>query len=576
MKLKLKYIFFFLLIINYTIPVYAASRYAVLLDAVNIRSGPGTNYSRYELGKIGSSYNLKNNNIVADSNHNGTCDAGWYEIDYNGKSAYVCSDYARIYEEGEDEKTNPTTACEAELKAEGFPASYWTGLCNLKAKHPSWTFKAIKTNLDWASAVDKESACGINLVQTNNSEYIDKSCNHGYSNWKAPSQKALAFYMDPRNFLTEQYIFQFEYLKYDNSIASSYPSSIANIIKNASFYSYHANRGLNLENTISEAGRVANVNPVFLASRMLQELGTSTTLYNLYSGAYTGNSSWTGYYNFYNIGVYDSCATASGGTTKCGLEYAVKMGWNSPYNAIKGGADFLSQGYIAKGQYTTYLQKYNVIPTEANKLFAHQYMENIAAPSSEAGLTYNAYKKLNMLETAFAFYIPVYTNMSASIVNSSNGASGEATSSPSSDSLTNIISNAGYKSTGDYLTSILPGSDINVLKANLESSAGSGNVTITNANGAEITKGTIGTGCKVTIKNINEQKTFQIVIKGDTSGDGVVNALDLLQIQKSILGTYNLNGAYGKAADPSNDNKINALDLLQVQKNILGTYNIVQ
>ncbi len=576
MRNKLKYILILIIVLSYTIPAYAASKYVVLLDAVNIRSGPSTKYSKLEVGKIGSSYNLKNSSLVKDEAENGTCDAGWYEIDYNGRSAYVCSDYARIYEEGEEEKTTPTTSCEVTLKNEGFPASYWTGLCNLKAKHPTWTFKAIKTNLDWAMAVDKESACGINLVQTNNSEYIDKSCSHGYSNWKAPSQKALAFYMDPRNFFTEQYIFQFEYLKYDDSIASSYPSSIANILKNASFYTYHASRGVNLENTISDAGKAANVNPVFLASRMLQELGTSTTLYNLYSGAYTGNSSWTGYYNFYNIGVYDSCATASGGTTKCGLEYAYKMGWDSAYNAIKGGADFLSQGYIAKGQYTSYLQKYNVIPTEANKLFAHQYMENIAAPSSEAGITYNAYKKLNMLETGFAFYIPVYTNMSASIVNSSNGATGSSSTAPSTASLTSIITSAGYKTNGDYLTSVMPRSDINVLKANLESSAGSGNVTITTAGGSAVSKGTIGTGYKVTIKNSTETKTYQVVIKGDTSGDGVINALDLLQIQKSILGTYNLNGAYSKAADPSNDNKINALDLLQIQKNILGTYNIIQ
>ena len=50
----------------------------------------------------------------------------------------------------------------------------------------------------------------------------------------------------------------------------------------------------------------------------------------------------------------------------------------------------------------------------------------------------------------------------------------------------------------------------------------------------------------------------------------------LLQVQKNILGTYNLSGAYNLAGDTSGDGVINALDLAQVQKNILGTYNIVQ
>ena len=81
---------------------------------------------------------------------------------------------------------------------------------------------------------------------------------------------------------------------------------------------------------------------------------------------------------------------------------------------------------------------------------------------------------------------------------------------------------------------------------------------------------------KVNIKNSSETRTLTVVIYGDTSGDGVINALDLLQVQKNILGTYSLSGAYSSAGDTSKDGTINALDLLQVQKNILGTYNISQ
>jgi len=86
----------------------------------------------------------------------------------------------------------------------------------------------------------------------------------------------------------------------------------------------------------------------------------------------------------------------------------------------------------------------------------------------------------------------------------------------------------------------------------------------------------VATGDKVIINNQSETETLEIVIKGDTSGDGVINALDLLQVQKNILGTYILTGAYLEAADTSKDNQVNALDLLQIQKNILGTFAIEQ
>ncbi|MDE6292140.1 MAG: dockerin type I repeat-containing protein, partial [Bacilli bacterium] len=62
------------------------------------------------------------------------------------------------------------------------------------------------------------------------------------------------------------------------------------------------------------------------------------------------------------------------------------------------------------------------------------------------------------------------------------------------------------------------------------------------------------------------------VIYGDVSGDGKVNALDLLQVQKSILGSYDLTKEQRRAGDTSGDGKVNALDLLQMQKSILGSY----
>ena len=340
--------------------VFASGEYVIFLDTNNIRSGPSTGYGVVATQNVGSTYYLKSTSIVRDEKQNGSCDSGWYQIDYNGTTGYVCSAYVRLGNVSYDDGKTPTTTCEAEMQAAGFPSSYWDGLCSLKEKHPNWTFRAVQTNLEWSVAVEKESACGKSLVQSSNSEYIDTSCSSKEGSFRAASQKAVAFYMDPRNFLTEQYIFQFEYLKYDTALESSYTAAIDTMLKGASFYTYHLGLGNNFASLVTQAGKEMDFNPISLASRMRQEMGTGTSLYNLYSGVYPG---YEGYYNFYNIGVNSSCVN---NITSCGLNYAKNHGWYGVYNAIKGGADLLSNGYLSNGQFNTYLQKFNVAPVNSN------------------------------------------------------------------------------------------------------------------------------------------------------------------------------------------------------------------
>lgn len=559
--------------------VLAEADYIILIDTVNIRKGPGTSNAKIATGKNGEKFDLKKSEIVPDTVKNGSCDDGWYEINYNNQTAYVCSLYASMYKvpTAEVPNTTPTTDCETEMSSAGFPSSYWPGLCALKTAHPTWKFSALQTGLDWATVVDKESSCEKNLIQTSNPDYIDTSCKSGYSSWKAPSQKAVAYYMDPRNFFSEQYIFQFEYLRYDNAYVDIYPSTIKAILQSTAFYKYHEAKENDLSIITNNAGSIANVNPVFLASRMRQELGTGESLKNLYSGSYTGsNGIYEGYYNFYNIGVSDGCVKANG-TTYCGLNYAKNNKWDSPYNAIRGGADMLGNNYLAVGQYTTYLQKFNVVPTNVTKLYLHQYMANLAAPSSESRTVYSSYKNLDLLNSAFVFHIPVYYNMDNSIENSSSG----ATESSNENQVTKlpigtVLNSAGYKYGSDFITGVIPGTTIEDFKNNIESVSGSNTVVVMDSKGIEKESGNIGTGFTVEVKNATDTTTAKIIIKGDTSGDGKVNVLDLLQVQKYILGTYNFTEEQKKASDISSDGKINALDLLQIQKNILGSYEIKQ
>ncbi len=583
--------FFVFVFLCLTLNVYAETNYVIFSDTNNIRTGPSTSYEKIGMENVGSIYYLISSDIVADEKKDGSCDAGWYKINYDGQTGYVCSEYVNAVLEPEEETTEATTACQAEMKAAGFPASYWNSLCSLKESHPNWQFKAVQTGLDFSSAVNRFTSCGDSLLQTSNSEWIDSSCSYTEGGFVSVNQKAVAYYLDPRNFLTEKYIFQFEDNRYNSALEGHYADIAREIVDGAQFYKYHKNLGYDIANDIAEGGKTYNVSPTHLASRMYQELGTTDRLKNLYQGTFVGEISYApvnedgthyydfrGYYNFYNIGVTGFCVNGGGGATYCGMRKAISMGWNSVNKAIVGGAQFLYNDYISVGQYTSYLERFNVVPTSSSSLYLHYYMANMQAPSSEASTAYNAYKNLGLLDSAFIFYIPVYNNMDATIDNSPSGAvdSGGSSSSPSSSTIGTIVTSAGYKVSGNYIKDIGPSTDAKAIKANLEAIAGSGNVSILNQNGAVVNSGVVGTGYQIKITNSTETKTLTVLIYGDTSGDGEINALDLLQVQKNILGASSLSGVVKEAGDTSKDGTINALDLLQIQKDILGAGDIAQ
>ena len=586
MKKSLVVLFFSFVFVFFclTLDVYAASKYIIMMDAVNIRKGAGTGYGVYTTASVGSKYYLNSDTLIADTS--GGCSGGWYEINYNGSSGYVCSEYVNVYdEENLANDKEPTTACEIALSAKGFPSTYFVPLCELQAKYPNWNFEPIMTGLDFNVVVTQESKCGKSYIETNDPNYMDTTCKSSYSStsiWKPASYGAVKYYIDPRNFFTERYIFMFETLSYVNSLDSVYASAVTSVIKSASFYTYHLGIGNDLGEVIKTAGKNINVSPTFIASRILQEIGTSSSLYNLYSGVYPG---YVGYYNFYNYGVSDSCATSSG-TTECGLSYAKSKGWYGLEAAIQGGVESINNNYIQVGQNTRYLQKFNVAPTNSNSLYSHQYMTNIRAPYAEASTAYNSYKNANALDSNFTFSIPVYENMPAyttlptsaddNINNGATGGGNSNSSTPSDLAPTSIITTAGYKYSGSYILGIDPETTVSDLKADLESIGGSGVVTITNSSGASASSTAfVGTGFKVTI-NGTTKSTYTVVIYGDVSGDGKIGSLDLLKLQKHILNAEKLSGVYLESADANKDGKILSLDLLVIQKHVLRVESISQ
>ena len=236
---------------------------------------------------------------------------------------------------------------------------------------------------------------------------------------------------------------------------------------------------------------------------------------------------------------------------------------------MTGGSKWIVNNYLAVGQNTVYFNKFNTHPNKTSSLYAHQYMSDVQAPEGESKIVYNAYKSANMLNSNFKFYIPIYSNLGAAINNVPDGATNEDVNNNSGGvAPATMVVSSGLKVSNNIITGVKPGTNINDIKNKIAALGGS---VTSNSNGL------VGTGTRITISNGTNSTEFVIIVKGDTSGDGVINALDLLQVQKNILGLYGLLfNEYRLAGDTSGDGNINALDLLQVQKQILGSYTINQ
>ena len=300
-----------------------------------------------------------------------------------------------------------------------FPLSYQPYLNALHDKYPNWRFVALNTGLDWNAAITGESAGNASLVPTSFESSMKASNTQVEPGWVRASSGAIKYYMDPRNFLDEYSIFQFELLSYESDLhtdagvdailADTFMTQ-ANTISYTTTSNTTSIISQSYITTIMDAAKTYKVSPYHLAARIRQEVILSG---GNPSDSVTGKvPGYIGYYNFFNIG-------ATNGTNPVlnGLAYAKTSGtfgrpWDSPAKAINGGAQFIANGYINVGQDSLYLQKFNVSPAaNGSPVYTHQYMQNLAAPSSEAVLIHEAYGDMGLLSQSKVFYIPVYNKM---------------------------------------------------------------------------------------------------------------------------------------------------------------------
>ena len=202
----------------------------------------------------------------------------------------------------------------------------------------------------------------------------------------------------------------FETMAYDESQSREVVAGILYgcFMQDGNGYNYNGKRYTYVD-TFMEAGKIAGVSPYILASRSRQEVGGGSNTNATGNGSYIEGQK---VYNYFNIGANSS---PNGDAVANGLKYASQTGswrrpWTSQWLAIVGGAEFLAESYIKRGQNTDYFQKFNVVSEPYHK---HQYMGNIQAPCSEGVSRYGAYNDLGTLDGEFTFIIPVYNDMPA-------------------------------------------------------------------------------------------------------------------------------------------------------------------
>lgn len=117
------------------------------------------------------------------------------------------------------------------------------------------------------------------------------------------------------------------------------------------------------------------------------------------------------------------------------------------------------------------------------------------------------------------------------------------------------------KPSGNYLTGVSPSTSVSAMnRAGYTIYSGS----------AKVTSGLVGTGMTA----VSSSATVTIVVTGDVSGDGKITITDVVKLQKSVVGSGSLSGAYAKAADINGDGKVTITDVVQAAQVTVGQRTI--
>lgn len=209
------------------------------------------------------------------------------------------------------------------------------------------------------------------------------------TNASAASQADVEKYIDPKNFSSGYGRYQFVDLSGTSGISSQ------------ALNAYLSDKGVlkNKADVFIEASKKYNVSEIYLAVHASLESGNGSS--QLAQGiSFNG----TTVYNMFGIGAYDSDPINGG------AKYAYDKGWTSIEKAIEGGAEWISENYIGKGQNTLYKMRWN--PSKPGN---HQYATDVAWAVKQAKSICNMFSALP--DSHKIFEVPVYSGEDVPVIN---------------------------------------------------------------------------------------------------------------------------------------------------------------
>lgn len=561
----------------------------------------------------------------------------WYRIQYGDIVGYMYGDPSWFTLNTTTPETpapetpvNPDAEKTFEESLADFPESYHSYLRALHATYPNWKFVADKLEMSFDEAVQNEYIVTMYYNSKGEPIYTCRSMvevSQGIAwrslqklaydwatnkwqvfdsdRWVASSREVVAYYMDPRNFLNDTYVYMFLKQSYDPSMQNE--DGLNSIIANTFLalpYEYNASHQIDklyegsYAKVLMAAAEKSNINPYVLAAKILTEIGKQNPS-QIVSGAYPG---YEGYYNFFNWGASGSNPVAAG------LETAKKEAWDSRASAILGGAQKLANGYVNDKQDTYYYMDFNVIK---KPYYTHQY----------AAAAYDAYNKAYNLSITYkdytsaplVFSIPVYTSIPDALATKPaakddrynnyylTSMTAEGLTTPF-DMYTNNYTMNISDSTTVYVKTPAGASIVSALSNSI--APGTNTVKITVKSETGYTRDYVLTvisekPCTLTVTtddpptppesgdsnpdnpnpdtppdNPNPPPTPEpptpTIMKGDTNGDGKISLTDVANVQKHLLGIITLTDDAYKAADTNGDGRISLTDVANVQKHLLG------
>ena len=474
-------ILFLLLILALILRQYYQEKvktYLVTLIEFNLRDDPDSVAENVGDTQVGKTYRILDT-VVGSPTIYGNL---WYKIETNpktGESAYIVksSTNQQVLSTKDAELLNNLNLNESFNVSSGdfghvlkkFPESYHKALIILHYLQPEWTFEPFYAAHTWDDVLAAETSKeDKNLVQySEDNEYLAKfawmvknDTVYDGNNWVPANKEAIAYYMDPRNFLNYEGIFQFMDLSSSGERSSESVKSIFSgneyllsflefVMDGAKDYGMLpeavASRimqevAIGDDVSISAKGLInhkqpplldGSMSPGFLSQKeqlsQLSKLEARNALSleesKLLEKAKKGEIVYQEpqkFYNFFNIGAYPDTSVPMGALLN-GSRYAaglfedegshryenLLLPWTSPERAIKGGIYFIKNDYIALGQRTAYLQRFDLLSGYYN----HQYMQALFAANTEGQRLYQAWKSSGASWENLNFIIPIFENM---------------------------------------------------------------------------------------------------------------------------------------------------------------------